>query len=142
MQELDPREFGRRTAESRPCGHYDFSLYYGLTFDCACRAAHDFKPWMEIVSELPLFRFIIACPDGNHLTVLKARWNRDENLRELVAEMGTMLPRRREPASGIEFQADLLEARTGQAWTLEETAEFMEHQHDLEKIRRESGGGE
>ena len=33
---LDEKEFGRRTADGRPCGHYDFSLYYGLVFSCAC----------------------------------------------------------------------------------------------------------
>ena len=93
MQKLDPREFGRRTAAGRPCGHYDFSLYYGLRFDCACGEVHDFEPWMEIVSELPLFRFISACPDGCHLTVLKARWDRQKNMRDLVAEMGTVLLR-------------------------------------------------
>lgn len=140
MQELEPREFGRQTAEGRPCGNYDFSLYYGLDFRCACGESHDLKPWMEILCELPLFRFIISCPEGRHLTVLKARWNREENLRELVAEMGTALRRRRGPASGIEFQAGLLEAKTGRRWSLEETAAFMEHQHGLARIRRESKG--
>jgi len=110
MNVLDPREFGRLTAEGRPCGHYDFSLYHGLRFDCACGETHDFKPWMEIVNELPLFRFIVACPDGVHLTVVKARWNRDENLRELVAEMGTALPHRR--AAFMEHQQGVVGRRS------------------------------
>lgn len=128
MQHLNPREFGRRTAEGRPCGHYEFSLYYGLEFDCACGEVHDFKPWMEVISELPLFRFVVACPQGHHLTVVKARWNRQDDLRELVSEMGTQLQESREALSGIEFQAGLLEARTGRRWSLEETEEFMEQQ--------------
>ena len=131
MELLEPREFGRRTAEGRPCGHYEFSMYYGLDFECACGRVHSFKPWMEVISELPLLRFVVACPDGCHLTVLKARWNRGDDLRELESEMGTALPRRREAMSGIEFQAGLLEARTGRRWSLEETEEFMEQQRDL-----------
>lgn len=128
MQELDPREFTLLTAEGRPCGHYEFSLYYGLEFDCACGKSHDFKPWMEILCELPLFKFVVCCPEGLHLTVLKARWNREDDSRELVAEMGTRLPKKRQARSGLEFQAELLEARTGRRWTLEEAAEFIERQ--------------
>lgn len=135
MQELDPREFGRHTAEGRPCSHYDFSLYYGVPFRCACGADHDFKPWMEIVSELPLFRFIVTCPDRAHMTVLKARWNRTSSRPKLESEFGTHLDDPREPVNGIEFQAGLLEARTGRRWSHEETAALMEHQHGLAKIR-------
>lgn len=131
MQELDPREFGRRTAEGRPCGHYEFSQYYGLEFECACGVTHEFKPWMEIVRELPLFRFIVACPDGRHLTVLKARWNQEGNDRRIESEMGTELPRKRAARTGIEFQAGLLEAKTGRKWTLEETETFLEQQNLL-----------
>jgi len=136
MQELDPREFGRRTAEGRPCGHYEVSLYYGLEFDCACGEVHDLKPWMEIVSELPLFKFVVACPGGRHLTVVKARWNREDELRQLVSEMGTNLTRRRETLSGIEFQAGLLEAKTGRPWSLEETEAFIKQQQGLANSRR------
>lgn len=128
MQQVEPREFGRQTADGRPCGHYEFSLYYSLEFDCACGNVHEFKPWMEIVSELPLFRFVVACPGRCHLTVIKARWNREDDLRLLVSEMGTELPQKRESLSGIEFQAGLLEARTGRRWSLEETETFMEQQ--------------
>ena len=135
MQQLDPREFGRQTAAGLPCGHYDFSLFYGLEFECACGKTHDLKPWMEIIGELPLFKFILACPDGCHLTVLEARWDRDEDLRKLVAEMGTVLPRRRESITGIEFQAGLLEAKTGRRWSLEETAILMEQQQELARYR-------
>lgn len=137
MQELDPREFGHRTADGRPCGHYDFSLYYGQRFTCACGDEHDFKPWMEIVSELPLFRFVVTCPDRAHMTVLKARWNRMSSGPKLEAELGTRLCEPREPVNGIEFQAGLLEARTGRQWSREETAEFMEQQHGLTRIRDE-----
>ena len=139
MLELDPKEFGRRTAEGRPCGHYDFSLYYGLPYACACGECHDFKPWMEIISELPLFRFVVACPDGCHLTVVKARWNRDDSLRELHAELGTRLPDRRQGTHGVEFQAGLLAAKTGRHWTLEETARLMEQQHGLTRMRPGNG---
>ena len=135
MQKLDPREFGHRTAEGRPCGHYDFSLYYGLRFACACGAEHDFKPWMEIVSELPLFRFIVTCPERAHMTVLKARWNRASSGPKLEAEMGTHLPEPRGPVNGIEFQAGLLEARTGRSWSREDAAALMDHQHGLTRIR-------
>ena len=138
MQLLDPREFGRRMAEGRPCGHYEFSLYYGLEFDCACGVVHDFKPWMEIVRELPLFRFVVACPDGLHLTVLKARWNRDDDQRQIDSELGTVLPKRRAAVTGIEFQAGLLEAKTGRKWSLEETEAFMEQQKFLADNRRGS----
>jgi len=138
MQEMDPREFGRRTAEGRPCGHYDFSQYYGLSFGCACGKAHEFKPWMEIISELPLFKFVVSCPEGLHLTVLKARWDRQEDLRELVPEMGTKLQQKRQALCGIEFQAGLLEARTGRRWSLEETAEFMEQQQERLRDLRQS----
>ena len=91
MQELDPREFGRQTADGRPCSHYDLSLYYGLRFRCACGAEHDLKPWMEVLCELPLFRFIVTCPDRTHMTVLKARWNRTCSRPMLESEMGTYL---------------------------------------------------
>jgi hypothetical protein len=128
MQRLEPREFGRWTADGRPCGHYEFSLYYGLEFECACGRAHEFKPWMEILSELPLFRFVVACPNGRHLTVLKARWNREGAERNLESELGTRLNERRVSRTGIEFQAGLLEARTGRVWSLEETAAYIERQ--------------
>ena len=136
MQKLDPREFGRRTAEGRPCGHYEVSLYFGLEFECACGEVHDLKPWMEIVSELPLFKFVVACPGGRHLTVVKARWDREDDLRQLVSEMGTTLSRKRETLSGIEFQAGLLEAKTGRPWSLEETEAFMKQQESLAESRR------
>jgi len=97
---------------------------------------------MEIVSELPLFRFMVTCPDGFHLTVLKARWDRQERLRELVADIGTVLPQRREVAKGIEYQARLLEAKTGRRWSLQETAAFMKQQHGLAGIRRQTRGDE
>jgi hypothetical protein len=126
MQKMDPREFGRRTVEARPCGHYDFSLYYGLPFVCACGGEHDFQPWMEIVGELPLFRFIVTCPERSHMTVLKARWNRDEGKRYLVSEMGTTLPGPVEPINRIEFQAGVLQAKTGRPWTRDETASLLE----------------
>ena len=126
MEQLEPREFGHRTADGRPCGHYEFSLYYGLEFDCACGRVHEFKPWMEILSELPLFRFVVACPDGRHLTVLKARWNREGAERNLESESGTRLTEPRVSRTGIEFQAGLLEARTGRVWSLEETAAYIE----------------
>lgn len=131
MQYLDPKEFGRQTAEGRPCGHYDISFFYGLGFECACSQVHELKPWMEIVCELPLFKFVISCPEGHHLTVLKARWDRDQNQRELEAEMGTRLASRRQSINGIEFQAGLLEAKTGRRWSLEETATYMEQQQKL-----------
>lgn len=136
MQQVDPREFGRQTAEGRPCGHYEFSLYYGLEFECACGMVHDFKPWMEVFSELPLFRFVVACPGGRHMTVIKARWNREDDLRQLVSEMGTELPLRRESLTGIEFQAGLLEAKTGRPWSLEETEAFIEQQQSLAASRQ------
>lgn len=117
MQQLEPREFGRRTAAGRPCGHYDLSLYFGLSFECACQQTHDLKPWMEILSELPMFRFVVVCPEGKHLTVLNARWNREKDLRELIGAMGTELRRRRVPARGPEFQAGLLETKTGRQRT-------------------------
>ena len=138
MQQVDPREFGRQTADGRPCGHYEFSLYYSLEFDCACGNVHEFKPWMEIVSELPLFRFVVACPGRCHLTVIKARWNREDDLRRLVSEMGTELPQKRESLSGIEFQAGLLEAKTGRCWSLEETEAFMEQQESLATSRQQT----
>jgi hypothetical protein len=138
MQLVDPREFGRRTAEGRPCGHYEFSLYYGLEFECACGGRHTFKPWMEILSELPLFRFVVACPEGRHLTVLKARWNRDGADRQLDADMGTRLTERRVSRTGIEFQAGLLEARTGRPWSLEETEEYIEQRRSKAAHRRSS----
>ena len=93
MQRMEPREFGRRTVDGRPCGHYEFSLYYGLEFECACGRVHQFKPWMEILSELPLFRFVVACPDGRHLTVLTARWNREGAERALMTSFLPPSPR-------------------------------------------------
>ncbi len=128
MQHLNPKEFGRLIAQGRPSGHYNFSLFYGLSFDCACGHSHEFKPWMDIVCELPLFKFVVGCPEGRHMSIVKARWNRDEDHRALEAETGTELPQRRESISGIEFQAGLLEAKTGRRWSLEETATFMEKQ--------------
>ena len=136
MQKLDPKEFDRRTADGRPCGHYEISLYYGLEFDCACGEVHDFKPWMEVVSELPLFKFVVACPGGRHMTVIKARWNREDDLRQLVSEMGTELLCKRETLSGIEYQAGLLEAKTGRPWSIEETEASIEQQKGLAKTRR------
>lgn len=142
MLKLEPREFGRRTAEGQPCGHYDFSLYYGLRFACACGSEHDFKPWMEIVGELPLFKFIVICPDRGHMTVLKARWNRHAGSHHLESEMGTCLSEPLTAAStGIEFQAGLLEAKTGRAWSREETAALMEQQHGLGRIRNDGVKG-
>ena len=135
MQQVDQREFGRRTAEGRPCNHYDFSLYYGERFSCACGAEHDLKPWMEIVSELPLFRFIVTCPDRNHMTVLKARWNQDSGRPKLESEIGTHRTDPGESVSGIEFQAGLLEGRTGRRWSREETAAFMEHRRGRNRNR-------
>jgi hypothetical protein len=93
---------------------------------------------MEIVSELPLFKFVVACPGGSHLTVVKARWNREDDLRQLVSEMGTSLPRKRDALSGIEFQAGLLEAKTGRPWSLEETEAFIKQQESLAESRRRS----
>ena len=92
---------------------------------------------MEIVSELPLFRFVVTCPDRAHMTVLKARWNRTPGGPKLEAELGTRLHEPREPINGIELQAGLLEARTGRRWSREETAELMEQQHALTRIRDE-----
>lgn len=92
MEYLESREFEERTADGRACRHYDFSLYYGLPFQCACGREHDFRPWMEILSELPLLRFVVSCPQGSHLTVLRARWDRDARVRLLESEMGTALP--------------------------------------------------
>jgi hypothetical protein len=126
MEYLEAREFGRRTVDGRPCGHYDISLYYGQKFPCACGQEHDLRPWMEIVSELPLFRFIVACPDGQHLTVVKARWDRDAESRYLESEFGTALTEKRPERIGIEFQAGLLEAKTGRRWSLEETEAYIQ----------------
>ena len=136
MEYLEPRDFGRRTVDGRPCGHYDFSLYYGHRFQCACGHEHDFRPWMEIVSELPLFRFIVTCPEGEHLTVLKARWDRDAQLQYLEPEMGTALPEKRPVRIGIEFQAGLLEAKTGRPWSLEETEAYVQDQVELAQLRK------
>jgi len=138
MQLLDSREFGRRTAAGRPCGHYEVSLYYGLEFDCACGKAHEFKPWMEVLSELPLFKFVVGCPGGRHLTVIKARWSREDDVRQLVSELGTELPEKRASLTGIEFQAGLLEAKTGRPWSLEETEAFMKQQQSQVDKRRQT----
>jgi hypothetical protein len=131
MKMMAPREFGQRTAEGRPCGHYDFSLYYGLPFSCACGEQHDFQPWMEIVGELPLFRFIVTCPERGQMTVLKARWNRSECKRHLESEMGTTLPGPAEAINRIDFQAGVLQAKTGRPWTRDETAVLMEQRQGL-----------
>ena len=135
MEHLDPMEFGRRTAEGRPCGHYDLSLFYGLEFKCACGECHQLRPWMEILSELPLFKIVLACPEGLHLTVVKARWEQDQNRCALEAELGTALTKRRDSRTGIEFQTGLLEARTGRKWSLEETEALMEFQQELARSR-------
>ena len=131
MELVDEREFGRLTADGRPCGHYDFSLYYGLTFRCACGLDHEFRPWMEILHELPLLRFVVICPEGFHVVVLKARWVRSRSERTLETDLGSKLSERWQGTRGIEFQAGYLEARTGRRWSLEETATLMEQQHGL-----------
>ena len=136
MMQVNTEEFARRTAEGRPCGHYDFSLYYGLPFSCACGRGHDLKPWLEIVCELPLFRFVVACPEGGHLTVLKARWDRQSSRRQLEADFGTRLDEPAASRRGIGFQKALMEVRTGRSWTHEETAVVMEHQLALARLRQ------
>ena len=138
MQLLDEREFRGLIAEGRPCGHYDFSLYYGLAFDCACGASHELKPWMEIVTELPLMRFVVACPSGYHLVIVKARWSRSQAERMLESEAGTRLSERWRGMRGVEFQAELLAERTGRQWSLEDTAALMEQDENERPERKES----
>jgi hypothetical protein len=91
---------------------------------------------MEIVRELALFRFVIACPKGHHLTLAKARWNREAGVRTLESEAGTELVEKRSSRLGIEFQAGMLEAKTGRSWSLEETEIFMDLHYTVAKLRR------
>ena len=113
-----------------------------MSFECSCGEHHKFKSWMEIIRELPLFRFVVACPKGKHLTLLKARWNRGESTRQLTSEIGTELGKKRSPLVGIEFQAGLLEAKTGRTWSLEETEQFMDLHLTVAKLRRVVREGE
>ena len=136
MVQVDPVEFGKRVAAGQPFGSFNYRSYHDMSFECSCGEHHNFKPWMEIIRELPLFRFVIACPKGKHLTLLRARWNRDESARSLTSEIGTELGERRPPLSGIEFQAGLLEAKTGRSWSLEETERFMDLHFTVAKMRR------
>ena len=141
MVQVSPTEFGKRTADGTPRGDYDYSSYYAARFECACGEVHNLKPWMEIVLELPLFRFVVACPRGCHLTLVKARWDREKGVRRLDSELGTELGDRRSSKLGIAFQAGLLEAKTGRSWSLEETEVFMDLHYTVAKLRRGVGAG-
>lgn len=142
MQNLNPGEFLQLTAEGRACGHYDLSLYYGLTFACACGGAHDLKPWMEVVSELPLFRFVVACPERLHLTVVKARTGTAEDPRRLDSEMGTRLEEPWEPVRGVEFPTGLLERQTEKPTSGEDEPSLNEQGHVLSGIKEAGKGGD
>ncbi len=139
MDRISPNEFGHRTADGTTHRTYDYTAYYGVAFECACGTLHSLRPWMEVVSELPLFRFVVACPKGHHLTLVKARWDRDQGVRALYSELGTELGDKRNSTVGIEFQAGLLEAKTGRSWSLEETEAFMALHQDAAMQRRRAG---
>ena len=141
MVQISPIEFGKRTADGTPRGNFDYASYFATPFACACDEVHELKPWMEIVRELPLFRFVVACPKGRHLTLVKARWSREAGVRVLESELGTELSERRSSRLGIEFQAGLLEAKTGRPWSLEETETFMDLHYSVAKLRRRVGAG-
>lgn len=135
MQYLELEDFGSRMAPGRPFGKFDYSALYGKQFRCACGDEHELKPWMEIVREVPLFSFVVACPDGGHLTLVKAADSEEVETSGLISELGTRSSGRLESRAGICFQASLLGAKTGRNWSLEETEAFMEHQQVVARRR-------
>lgn len=139
MEQISPNEFRLRTAVGKARRTYDYTAFYGETFECGCGDHHPLRPWMEVMSELPLFRFVVACPRGFHLTLVKARWDLEQGVRILRSELGTELGDKRDSKVGIEFQAGLLEARTGRPWSLEKTEIFMDLQHNAARQRRRAG---
>ena len=136
MQYIEFDDFGSRMAPGRPFGKFDYSTLFGKRFYCACGDEHELKPWMEILREVPLFSFVVACPGGGHLTLLKVVDDDEMETAALISELGTRSFHGHQSRVGIRFQSSLLEAKTGRTWSLEETEAFMEHQQVLARRRR------
>lgn len=71
MKKASAEEFYKQTAGGRP-NRANMSAYEGKEFECGCGSVHTFNEHTcEVIRELRGMRFVIQCPEGKALNLIK-----------------------------------------------------------------------